>query len=211
MTTPKRRSVSKRTRIAHHEAGHAVLSASISDAPRLVSILVKAGSLGRARYQMLARPQVLIQIHLAGFAAEHILKGARPKQFVTGLGVCTTALVHKLHDSRGMVGSDEQLAIEEALKMGTAVDEDALKASVTRFYEISRESIISVWPAVRGVAKVLLKHGELDRDGFFEAIGSFDIYKPVRAVQQAHGLVPPQVYEFSLDVTATLDPHASKS
>lgn len=189
MTTPRRRSVSKRTRIAHHEAGHAVLSASISDTPRLVSIVAKEGSLGRARYQMLARPQVLIQVHLAGFAAEHILKGAQPEQFVTGLGVCTAALVYKLHDSLGMAGSDEQLAIEEAVKMGTAVEEGAIKAAVTQFYNISRESIISVWPAVQAVAKVLLKHGELDRDGFSEAIGSFDIYKPVRAVQLAHGLV----------------------
>jgi len=190
MTTPRHRSVSKRTRVAHHEAGHAVLSASLSDAPRLVSIVAKEGSLGRARYQMLARPQVLIQVHLAGFAAEHILKGKEPKQFVSGLGVCTTALEYKLVDTLGTAGSDEQLAIDEALKMGTAVDEEAIKATVTRFYDTSRESLIRVWPAVQAVAKVLLKKGELDRDGFFEAIGSFDIYKPVRAVQMAYGLQP---------------------
>lgn len=190
MTAPKRKCVSKRTRIAHHEAGHAVLSASLSDAPRLVSIVAEEGSLGRARYQMLARPQVLIQVHLAGFAAEHVLKEKQPKQFSSGLGVCTTALVYKLHDCSGTAGSDEQLAIEEALKMGTAVDEDAIKTTVTRSYDISRESITSVWPAVQAVAKALLKHNEFGRERFFEVIDGFDIYKPVRAVQRGHGLVP---------------------
>lgn len=48
-----------------------------------------------------------------------------------------------------------------------------------------------MWPAVEAVVKALLRHGELHSDGFQEALGGFDIYSPVSAVQREHCILPP--------------------
>ena len=70
-----------RTRTAYHEAGHAVLSAAINDRPRHVSIREAHGTLGRSGQLMFARVTSLVQVYLAGFAAEHILTKRRPRQY----------------------------------------------------------------------------------------------------------------------------------
>lgn len=78
VTAPKgivqvgRPSVSSRTRTAHHEAGHAVLSAAINDMPLHASIRAAHRTLGRTAQRMFARPTSLAQLYLAGFAAEHL-------------------------------------------------------------------------------------------------------------------------------------------
>jgi len=181
------------TRVAHHEAGHAVLSAAINDAPDLVSIRPKGVSRGRTRYRMEGRPERLVQVHLAGFAAEELLKGRRSSQLAgPELGFSVLATIEPRHASlaAGLEGCDQYLAVQEVLAMGGARTSDAVRAEVERFYVVARDSLAAVWPTVQALARVLLKHEELDRKGMFEAIGGSDIYGPVFAVQEAHGLRP---------------------
>lgn len=188
----KPRSVDRRTRTAHHEAGHAVLSAAINDAPRLVSIKGNGESLGRTQQGMFGRPEVLVQVHLAGFAAEHQLTGRRSLHLTRGLGFAILPLTRPelstMASEMGLEGRDEYKAVETILAMGCEREADAIKHQVERFYEATRASLEAVWPAVSAVAKALLMEGELDRDRFFEAMGGTDIYGPVRTVQEAHGL-----------------------
>jgi hypothetical protein len=187
MTTPARKNIPKRTQIAYHEAGHAVLSASINDAPHLVSIVKTGRSLGRARYKTIgAPPPILVQVHLAGYAAEHLLSSRRPPAFVQGLSMCSNPSLSAFADL--LSGSDEALAVEQVLAMGCSNDAAAINRDVDRFYVVARESVASVWQAVQAVAKALLKHNEIDREGFFDAIADLEIYSPVVAVQTAHGL-----------------------
>jgi len=74
--------------------------------------------------------------------------------------------------------------------MGVFETTDEIKRDVDRFYEIARESLSAVWPAVGDVARALLKLEELDRDGLEQALGDTDIHAPAFAVQAAHGLLP---------------------
>lgn len=188
----KRRSVDRRTRTAHHEAGHAVLSASINDAPRVVSINGNGESLGRTQQQMFGRPEVLVQVHLAGFAAEHQLTGRRSLHLTRGIGFAILPLTRPelstMVAEMGLEGRDEYKAVETILAMGCEPEADAIKHQVERFYEAARASLAVVWPVVRAVANALLKSDELDRNGFFRAVGDTDLYGPVRQVQEAHGL-----------------------
>lgn len=190
-TTRKRRSFPKLIRIAHHEAGHAVLSAAINDAPDLVSIRPNGVSRGRTRYRMEGRPERRVQVHLAGFAAEELLKGKRSSQLAgPELGFSVLAAIDPRHASlaAGLEGYDQYLAVQEVLTMGCARTSDAIRADVERFYIAARDSLAAVWPTVQALAKALLQHEELDRKGMFAAIGRSDIYGPVFAVQEAHGL-----------------------
>lgn len=190
-TKPSSRSVHKRTRTAHHEAGHAVLSAAINDAPHLVSIRANGESLGRSRYRMEGRPQMLVQVHLAGFAAEEILNGRRPRQFAgPELGFSVLALTEPRFASvaADLKGCDQYLAVQEVLAMGCARTSEAVRADIERFYGIAKAALAAAWPAVLALAKALLRDSELDSAGFFTAIRGHDIYAPVFAVQDAHGL-----------------------
>src|SRR5688572_7518420 len=83
VSTPPRMN---RRRLAYHEAGHAVLSAAINDAPHFVSIRPTGQSLGRMRRRTDAGPAAMVQVHLAGYAAESILTGRSCRQFKVGLG-----------------------------------------------------------------------------------------------------------------------------
>jgi hypothetical protein len=187
----RRRSVPKRTRIAHHEAGHAVLSAAINDAPSLVSIRSSGMALGRSRYRMEAGPAFLAQVHLAGFAAEELLMGRRSRQ-LSGpeLGFSIASLTDPaLADIGSSVeGCDQYLAVQVVLAMGCPPTGEAVRADIERFYGIAKASLASVWPAVLAVAQALLRQSELDSDGFFAAIAGHQIYTPVFAVQDDHGL-----------------------
>lgn len=73
--------------------------------------------------------------------------------------------------------------------MGVFESDDEIEREVDRFYEVARKSLVAVWRAVDAVATALLKHDELDRDAVDAALGDVDIYLPVFAVQQAHGLL----------------------
>lgn len=109
----KTKRIDLRTRTAYHEAGHAVLSAAINDAPHIVSIRPHGDTLGRTGQKMFARPQVLVQVHLAGVAAEHILIGSRPQDSSMRLGFAMIAAVESSAILIGdtIEGSDEHKAV----------------------------------------------------------------------------------------------------
>jgi hypothetical protein len=169
-----------------------VLSAAINDAPRLVSINGNGESLGRTQQQMFGRPEVLVQVHLAGFAAEHQLTGRRSLHLTRGIGFAILPLTRSelsaMASEMRLEGRDEYKAVETILAMGCEREADAIKQQVERFYEATRASLAAVWPVVRAVANALLKSAELDRNGFFQAVGDADLYGPVHLVQEAHGL-----------------------
>ena len=73
--------------------------------------------------------------------------------------------------------------------MGVYADDEDIKREVDRFYDIARESLRAVWLAVEALAKALLKHGELDHNGIDSALAEVELFMPVFAVQEAHGLL----------------------
>jgi hypothetical protein len=190
-SAPTARSVPQRTRTAYHEAGHAVLSAAINDKPHHVSIRAAHGTLGRSAQKMFARPTSLAQVYLAGFAAEYLLTGRRPGQYMTETGFAILAHTDPTLVStfEGIEASDGYGAVQHLLRTGVRPVVEELRQEVDRFYEIARESVSVVWPSVKALAEALLVHEELDRDGLDEAIGDADIYLPVFTVQRAHGLI----------------------
>ncbi len=183
---------SGRTRTAFHEAGHAVLSAAINDRPHHVSIQAARATLGRTAQRMFARPTSLAQVYLAGFAAEHILTGRRPRQYdiETGLGILAHTDPALTSTFDGIPTSDGYGAVLHLLRTGVRADQEELRREVDRFYEMARASVNAVWPAVKALADALLLHEKLDREGFDRVIGDDDICTPVFAVQRAHGLLP---------------------
>jgi ATP-dependent Zn protease len=187
----RRRSLDPRTRTAFREAGHAVLSAAINDKPHHVSIRAAHETLGRTRQKMFARPTSLAQVYLAGFAAEHLLTGRRPRKFSieTGLAILAHTDPTLASTFEGIEVSDGYGAILHLLRAGVRAAEDELRREVDRFYEIARESVAVVWPSVKAVARALLEREELDREGLDEVIGDADIYQPVFAAQREHGSI----------------------
>src|ERR1700722_6203629 len=119
-TAPRGSAIDQRTRTAYHEAGHAVLSAAINDMPHHVSIRGEHGTLGRSGQKMLAQPSSLAQIYLAGFAAEHIATGRRPRQYdiETGLAIVghTDPALTETFD--GVERADGFGAVHEVLRTG---------------------------------------------------------------------------------------------
>jgi hypothetical protein len=141
---------------------------------------------------MSARPSARVQVHLAGFAAEHLLTGRRPRQLDQEIGF---ALVARLDPDLGeaYAGSktrDGHRAVEEVLRIGTYDDDDAIRREVDRFYEVAHESLSVIWSSVKAVANALLRNEEIERRGFEEVLGDADLYTPVFAVQRAHGFLP---------------------
>jgi hypothetical protein len=188
-TSLTRTRVPLRTLVAYHEAGHAILSSAINDAPRYVSIREDDESLGRSAQKMLSRPTVLAQVYLAGFAAEHLLTGRRPRQLdkEVGFALLTLDAPDLAAAFAGSAGRDGYRAVQAVLRTGL-LDDGEICFEIERLYAAARESLAAVWHAVRAVAEALLKHDELDQDGVFEAIRGIDVFRPVLAVQEAHGL-----------------------
>jgi hypothetical protein len=165
-----------------------VLSSAINDQPEIVSIRPDERTLGRTRQLMFARVASLVQVYLAGFAAEHLLTQRRPRQLdreleMALLSVEDPALGDAFPDVRMC---DGYLAIQSVLSIAV-LEPREIRSEVERSYEIARESLAAVWPAVKRVARALLAHDEIDREGLGAAIGNLDIYSPVFAVQRAHG------------------------
>lgn len=191
VATSKSKTIAPRTRTAYHESGHAVLSAAINDTPRHVSIRPNGDTLGRSGARMSARSTSLVQVHLAGFAAEHVLTGRRPRQLDQEIGFALIARsdVALRKAFAGSEHHDGYRAVQEVLGMGTYEDDDAIKGEVDRFYEIARESLSAVWPAVGAMANALLEREELDREDVEKVLEPFELFPSVLRVQQAHGLL----------------------
>lgn len=190
-SVPRQR-INARIVLAHHEAGHAVLSAAINDAPHQVSILADDGTHGRTTQRMIARPSSLAQVYLAGFAAEHIVTGRRARQLDQEIGFSILGRsdpgLMKAFD--GAEQRDGHRAVGEVLRFVQARTDDEILLEINRLYDAARESLGSVWPAVQRVADALVKTETLSRDELFEAIGGDDTCSPVFAVQAAYGLLP---------------------
>jgi hypothetical protein len=193
-TRARTKSVAPRTRTAFHEAGHAVLSAALSDVPAYVSIRPEGNTLGRSGARLSSWPAARVQVHLAGFAAEHLVTGRRPRQLDKELTFAIVARGDpKLRASfTGGGDFDGHRAMEGVLKLHASLTDDALRAELDRHYEGAKASLAVVWPAVRRVAAALLAHDELDRAGVEAAVGDADLRTAVLAVQRARGLLPPR-------------------
>lgn len=197
----KRKSVSERTRTAYHEAGHAVLSAAINDTPSHLSIRPNGGTLGRNTMKMFVRPTSLAQVFLAGFAAEHLLTGRRPRQLDMEIGMALLAHFDpKLVDTfDGIEATDGHGAVRQVLRTGVRENEAEIRRELQRLYGIACESLTVVWPAVEALAGALLKCEELDEDAIEEVLGECGLFIPVFAVQRAHGLLTAPVAELQAE------------
>jgi ATP-dependent Zn protease len=186
-----RKSTGIRIPTAHHEAGHAVLSAAINDSPERVSIRGREGTLGRSTQKMLGRATSLAQVYLAGFAAEHLLTGRRSRSLdmEVGLGLLAHLDPHLVETIDGVESTDGYGAVHQVLRSGVREVEDDIRKEVERLYEVARESLGVVWPSVKAVAEALLEEEELDRARLEDALGEGDIFGPISGVQRAHGLV----------------------
>lgn len=135
----------------------------------------------------------MLQIHLAGYAAEELVMQARPRRMRIGIGLAT--LAHTTPGSMPLysVGCDEDLAVQEVLRIHGEIKAEEIRAAVEKHYVLARESLRAVWDAVRQVARALLKHEEISDTDLMSAIGGLDIYRPVFAVQrlQAGLFTPP--------------------
>jgi len=185
------KSVDERTRTAYHEAGHAVLSAAVSDVPEHVSIRPDGNTLGRSGARLSHWPAARVEVHLAGFAAEHLVTRRRPRQLDKEIGFAIVARrdPELLASFVGSGDFDGHRAAEDVLRMHASLTDDELRAALDRHYDGARESLAAVWPAVRSVADALLAREELDRAGVMAAIGDLDVVAPVLAVHKARGVI----------------------
>jgi ATP-dependent Zn protease len=185
--------VGKRDRLAYHEAGQAVLTEAIATEARYVSIKADGARLGHVTSRQSSRPSSRIQIHLAGYAAEHVLTGRRSRALDREIGVALIRMDEKLHAAFGAVSeNDGYRAVQEVINISGSLTDDEVRGVVDDFSEVARECLTALWPAVVALAKALLKHEELQRDAIEEVLGDFDLLGIGMAVQVAHGcLVPP--------------------
>ena len=192
----QRPKASTRTRLAYHEAGHAVLSAAIANPPDIISIRTVGHTLGHNGLRLSNRLAARIQVHLAGFAAEHLFTGRRPRQLHHEVGL---ALLGRIDPSlvEEFEHRDERdgfRAVEDILRTAM-LDDDEVWREIDQFYSYTRESLAAAWMAVEKVAKALLKREELDRAAFDELTETIDLYALVRPLQRKHGLLPPTLTE----------------
>ena len=168
-----------------------MLSAAINDTPSQVSIRPNGETLGRSTQKMFVRPTSLAQVFLAGFAAEHLLTGRRPRQYDVEIGMALLAhfdpKLVEIFD--GIEFTDGYGAVRQVLRTGVRENEAEIRRELQRLYGIACESLTAVWPAVEALAGVLLKCEELDEDAIEEVLGEFGLSIPVFAVQRAHGLM----------------------
>ena len=169
-----------------------MLSAAIADTPAYVTIRADGHTLGRTCSLPPSRLTSRVQVHLAGFAAEHLLTGRRSRQFDREVGF---AIISRQDPALRVafaefVESDGHRAVDQdVLAMNILRTAEAIRLEVERFYEAARHSLATVWSSVSAIADALLAHEELDRDGVDLAIGGADIYKPVFEVQHDRGLL----------------------
>lgn len=167
-----------------------MLSAAIGNPPDYISIRAVGHTLGHNGLRPSNRLTSRIQIHLAGYAAEHVLTGRRVRQLHHEVGL---ALLGRIDPS--LVSEFEHCderdgfrAVEDILRIAVLDDEEVWR-EIDRFYHATRESLAVVWNAVERVATALLKNEEIDRATFDVLVEGVDLYAPVFAVQRKHGLM----------------------
>ena len=178
-----------RTRTAYHEAGHAVLSTAIHEAPVLVSVRPDARRLGETTLGAWGRPNALAQVLLAGFAGEHLLTGRRPRQLRAEVQV---TLVHFIAPDT-VAGlrpweTDGFAAVHEVLRMSTCRVADDVRREIERLYRAAHESLLTVRAAVDAVARALIEKEELRPRALKALLREFRVADAVRVVQWTHGV-----------------------
>jgi hypothetical protein len=106
-----------------------------------------------------------------------------------GLGVIAHLDRQLVDTIEGVDATDGYGAVHQVLRSGVREVEDEIRTEVERLYGVARESVRAVWPSVRAVAEALLEREELNRATLDDVLGDADIFTPVFAVQQAHGLL----------------------
>lgn len=177
-----------RSRTAYHEAGHAVLAAAIHETPLHVSIRDAGGTLGRCAQRRFSTPERLALVYLAGLAAEHVATGRRASGYEreVQLGILAHTDPALVETIKELEATDGHGAVHALLKTGVRLVPGELRQEVDRLYEIARESIVAVWPAVKAIAEALLAREELDRQGIEALLGGHALSNPVLAIQRAH-------------------------
>lgn len=129
----------------------------------------------------------MLQLYLAGFAAEHLLTSRRPIELSReiSMAMLARAMPEVVDAFSGARTTDGFGAVHEARRMGADAEGDVERV-IERFYELSRSSLASVWPAVDALAKMLLLDEELERETLVEALARYDLLGPVGEVQRAH-------------------------
>ena len=172
-----------------------MLSTAIANAPEVVSIRVSERTAGRIIARPSARSTTRIQVHLAGYAAEHLLTGKRSRRLSEEVGFAIVASWNPelRADFADLEGRDGACAVYELLRVGTFENDDDIKREVERFYGATRESLSAVWPAVQRVAMALLEREELDRDVLDELLADSELFMPIFAVQSAYEFMQARV------------------
>jgi ATP-dependent Zn protease len=185
------RRVKSLKRVAYHEAGHAVLSEAIATDARFITIRPTGTNLGYMTSRPSVRPTSRIQVHLAGYAAEHVLTGRRSRALDREVGFAIVSRMDKeLHRAFGAVNeNDGYRAVQDVLNISGSLTDYEVRAEVDRYYDVARECLSAVWPAVVALAKALLKHEELERAAIEQVLEGFDLLQTGLAIQLAHGFL----------------------
>jgi hypothetical protein len=182
---PAARSTPARIRYAHHEAGHAVISAALVDTPRLISIRRNRESAGRTVFMLSGSLTPLILTALGGYAAEHVLYGKPRSDLVGTIAAMTILTKPGSQPIPGMEGHDAYLV---AKLLRVVLDHElAIEAEAQRLYELAVQAVTATWPAVQAVARTLLHDTEISRAEFEKVIAGRDIR---RMVSEAIGALP---------------------
>ena len=169
------------------------MSAAVGNTPDHVSIRAKGHTLGHNGLRLSNRLSSRIQVHLAGYAAEHVLTGRRVRQLRHEVGLALLGRIDpSLCDEFEHFDERDGCRVVNDVLRTALLDDEEVWREVDRYYDVTRESLTAAWETVESVANALLKHDELDRDGVREALGVGEIYTLVFAVQRRHVLKPRQ-------------------
>jgi ATP-dependent Zn protease len=185
MDSPRRtntgsgRRVKSLKRVAYHEAGHAVLSEAIATEAQYVSIKPNETKLGYMTSRPSARPSSRIQVHVAGYAAEHVLTGRRSRALDREIGFAIIARGDEALQAafEAVHENDGYRAVQDVLRIMASLTDEEIRAEIDRYYDVARECLSAVWPAVVAIAKALLKHEELERAAIEEVLVEFDLLR----------------------------------
>jgi hypothetical protein len=179
---------SRRTLLAYHEAGHAVMASALADTPRVLTIRSAGRSAARTGFfSLFTNPVYLLQIALGGYASVHLYTRRIPFElayYCAAPNATTTTLWD----------GDDLVAVTRMLRKLHRVRADGnLLEWFMKYYAMTRDCLRSVWPTVESIADALVAKTTLGRDELivlFES-NSGDIYTPIFAIQRAYGIVSP--------------------
>ncbi len=180
---------------AHHEAGHAVLFAALTESlPHEVSIVPDDRTLGRAGYRGFVPPHELVQICLAGYAAEELHTLRQPRCLNRDVSTAVFMHLNPVPSEADPFGSSSRLkeqdwskAVSQVIMMSTLIEHEAIKSTTLRFYHLTKEALTSVWPAVERVAKTLLERKAISGEELQGILAEYNLFLPVFEAQNKHG------------------------